>query len=537
MKKADRFLCLNQEELGNIRELFNAGLSLHRIVPRRVPFLSSRSHIMFALVKFCACLCFIHIVVGSTLTEPPQSAVVVAFEDVYDLSLLANTLSDEGIDATLIIPEQYQSDLYENLIAVELVLLTVEIDHSAYPENKAIKICEAFLKDEQIAKKISEIQPTFVVFPGLRHDGCLLPWSRVIQSIPVIWTRNRDEEVYVFEYTGAALPVQSTGFWTRLRTSLSRKSIFSVARDEYAVYALRIGGKYLPETGLNLDNLYTDVRLILWGSDVVLRSDFASLTPLIVEVGCHHCRAAYLLPEKLHELVVSFKLGIIPIFLDDGHETMIEEMARTLPQGRDGLAVVYKTKGWQSSNKPENLFIPVTADRQDLIGNARAKVVLSHCADTELLECGFHGTPVICFPRNAHESKNAARAVQLGFARSVEDIRAISGSELTNMVVQMHQIMNYRENARRVSVAIRDRINPAVDRLTHWLRYMARAKDRNLEFLTAISPARTPNEDLEFLLGSFVGCIVGICVTVGCMLAWYLFISKRAQLSKGRYAQ
>lgn len=118
-----------------------------------------------------------------------------------------------------------------------------------------------------------------------RHDGCLLPWSRVIQSIPVIWTRNRDEEVYVFEYTGAALPVQSAGFWTRLWTSLSRRSIFSVARDEYAVYALRIGGKYLPETGLNLDNLYTDVRLILWGSDFVLRSDFAPLTPLIVEVS------------------------------------------------------------------------------------------------------------------------------------------------------------------------------------------------------------------------------------------------------------
>lgn len=95
------------------------------------------------------------------------------------------------------------------------------------------------------------------------------------------------------------------------------------------------------------------------------------------QVGCHHCRAAYLLPEKLHELVLSFKLGIIPIFLDDGHETMIEEMARTLPQGRDGLAVVYKTKGWQSSNKPENLFIPVTADRQDLIGRADRNLIIS----------------------------------------------------------------------------------------------------------------------------------------------------------------
>lgn len=89
----------------------------------------------------------------------------------------------------------------------------------------------------------------------------------------------------MFESTGAALPVQNAGFWTRLWTSFSRRSIFSAARDEYAAYALRIAGKYLPDTGLNLDNLYADVRLILWGCDVVLRSDFAPLTQLIAEVS------------------------------------------------------------------------------------------------------------------------------------------------------------------------------------------------------------------------------------------------------------
>lgn len=100
----------------------------------------------------------------------------------------------------------------------------------------------------------------------------------------MVLTRNREEELYVFEYTGAALPVQSAGFWTRLWTSTTRRSTFSTVRDEYAVYALQIAKKYLPHTSLNIDNLYTDVRLILWGADVVLRSDFAPLTQLIVEV-------------------------------------------------------------------------------------------------------------------------------------------------------------------------------------------------------------------------------------------------------------
>ena len=494
---------------------------------------------MSFLVKLCACLWFCNFVGSSILTAPPQSAVLVAFEDVYDLSLLANTLSDQGIDATLIIPASSETELYETLIDVEVLTVNVQVEESAYLESKAAQACEALLKDEQIAKKMQEIQPTFTIFPALRHDGCLIPWAKTIASIPVVWTRNRDEEVYVFEYTGAALPVQNAGFWTRLWTSFSRRSIFSVARDEYAAYALRIAGKYLPDTDLNLDNLYADVRLILWGADVVLRSDFAPLTQMIVEIGCHHCRGPHPLQGDLHKPLIEHRQGTIVALLDENYETLIRELAEKLPQGREGQAVVWKNMKWQGSDAalPENLYVRSAIDRQDLIGYSRARAVLSHCGDTELLEAGFHGTPVICFPRNAYESKNAARAVQLGIARSTEEIRAVSSEEIANAVNQLHEIMSYRENARRVSMAIRDRINPAMDRVIYWLRYMARTKDGTLEFLTAMSSAKTYNEDLQFFLGLFVGSIVGVFTTIGCMLARYLVVSKRAQRLKGRYTR
>lgn len=110
-----------------------------------------------------------NIVQSSTLTTPPQSAVVVAFEDIYDLSLLANTLSDQGIDTTLIIPASNENEVYETLIDVEVLTVKVEIKESTYSEKKTIQICEALLKDDQIAKKIQEIQPTFIVFPALRY--------------------------------------------------------------------------------------------------------------------------------------------------------------------------------------------------------------------------------------------------------------------------------------------------------------------------------------------------------------------------------
>ncbi|XP_053971741.1 UDP-glucuronosyltransferase 2B19-like [Hylaeus volcanicus] len=493
---------------------------------------------MSVFVDLFAYLCLLRIVSSSSLTAPPQSAVVVAFEDVYDLSLLANTLSDQLIDATLIIPASKKEDLYETLIDVEVLTVDVQIEESAYPETKAVQACEALLKDGQIAKKIQEIRPTFVIFPALRHDGCLIPWTKSIESIPVIWTRNRDEEVYVFEYTGAALPVQNAGFWSRLRTIFTRRSIFSAGRDDYATYALRIVGKYLPDTDVNLDNLYGDVRLILWGADTVLRSDFAPLTQLIVEVGCHHCRGAQPLEGSVHELLLEFRQGTIVVLLDDNYEPLIRELVQKLPQNREGQAIIWKNAKFQSTDRVlQNYFVRTAIDRQDLIGYSRTRVVLSHCGDTELLEAGFHGRPVLCFPRNTHESKNSARATQLGFARSTEDLRAISGEEISNTVNQLHEMPEYRENARRVSLAIRDRINPAVDRLIYWLGYMAKTKDGNMELFSPMNPVRTPSEDLQFFLGLFVGGILGIFATVGCMVARYIFISRRTQRSKGRYTR
>ena len=104
---------------------------------------------------------------ASFLATPPQTALVVAFEDTYDMSLLANTLSDQGIDATLIIPST-ASDVYENLVDVEVLKITIYDEEFMKPEAKALKACEQLLTDKKILKKIQELQPTFTIFPAIR---------------------------------------------------------------------------------------------------------------------------------------------------------------------------------------------------------------------------------------------------------------------------------------------------------------------------------------------------------------------------------
>ncbi|EZA46922.1 hypothetical protein DMN91_004846 [Ooceraea biroi] len=494
---------------------------------------------MLLLILLHACFYLFRLASSSIMTAPPLSALIVAFDSVYDLSLLANTLSDEGVDATLIVPNYAAGDLYNNLIDVEVLQLDVNIDKSMHADTRALEMCDSFFRDEQVLSKIREFQPTFVIFPALRHDGCLLPFVRHIESIPVIWVGDPDEELYAFECTGVALPIHSGGFWSRLSTSFAGKSIFSNTKSNYLAPALRLATKYLPDINIDLDHLYSDVHLVLWGADTVLRSNFASLTQSLIEIGCHHCRGPHPLPGDLQKPLVEHRLGTIVALLNKNYGTLVSGLAKLLPQSREGQAVVWSVKRDNTDVAvPENLFIRSDIDRQDLIGYSRTRVVLSHCGDTEFLEAAFHGTPMICLPRDTHESLNAGRAVELGFARSTETTGDYtSAEEIANIVHEIHESAAYRESGRKVSLAIRDRLNPPSDRLLYWLRYIARTKTDKTKFHKAKSQVRTLTEDIQFFVGLLVGIIFGVVCTGSAVVARYLLTTNKTQRSKGRYTR
>lgn len=67
--------------------------------------------------------------------------------------------------------------------------------------------------------------------------------------------------------------------------------------------------------------------------------------------------------------MVEHRLGTIVALLDENYETLIQELAKKLPQGREGQAIVWRiNKGDTNVALPENLFIREDIDRQDLIG-------------------------------------------------------------------------------------------------------------------------------------------------------------------------
>ncbi|XP_066603452.1 2-hydroxyacylsphingosine 1-beta-galactosyltransferase-like [Prorops nasuta] len=502
------------------------------------------------LIKTCLCLSLIKLSTGSILTKPPQSALIVAFEDIYDFSLLANTLSDQGIDSTLLIPSKYSKEVYQNLVDVEVIELNCSIDKPLSLNWKALQACESLLQSNELFKRVDELKPTFTIFPALRHDACLLPWAKSFDSLPVIYIRNKDEELYVFHNTGLALPIHHGGFWSGLSAGLGWRSTCSSAKNDYVLPAQELVKKHTVFP-VQVDDLYRDVRLVLWGSDNIIRSDFAQLSQLLVQVGCHHCRGAQPLDGSLHKPVIEFRSGTVAVLLDQVYESLVREIAEGLSQGRQGQAVIWKSKikNEEGGELPENLFIREDIDRQDLIGYSRTRVVLSHCGDSELLEAAFHGTPVICLARDARESENGLRVEELRIGQRLEGGRSISSEEMVQWIKRIEENAEYREKARRVSVAIRDSQNPASDRLIYWLGRLARTKGEEVDLLAGrkASAAVTLREDTDFAKALVYGFALGLASTVACFLLRNVFLSfgrcvgdnsdssGRSRKLKGRY--
>ncbi|KAJ8678570.1 hypothetical protein QAD02_014357 [Eretmocerus hayati] len=482
------------------------------------------------LLVLCALLIQVVTIFASSLASPPQSAVIIAFENAYDLSLLANTISDLGIETTFVISSD-DSDYYEHLVAVEVIKINSSLKVSDTSDIRASKLCKTLISDASVKKHVQSIQPTFIIFPAVRHDACLLPWAASISSIPVIYTQGHNEELYVFIKTGMALPIHQSGFLLSIIESLNLKYFMYRLENDYISRTQQIISEKLPLSE-SLDNLYSGVQLVLWGADPILRMNSAILTQLVTEIGCHHCRGPQPLPADLQKELVEFRAGTIISLLDYDQNESIIDAAQNIPSGRQGLAILWKNKYAKIVDKPHNLFIHRTVDRQDLIGYPRTRMVLCHCTDSEFLESSYHGTPMVCFPRTRDEKRNAQRAVELGFARN-EKLELMSHN-LAEIIKEIHENTQYRESARIVSQAIRDRSNHAMDRIQYWLGYTARHNGEGNNLLVP-KKVSTYGETLQAVIGFLVGVVFTALLTVVFFVSQQMAEAQKKEMKKKQH--
>lgn len=113
----------------------------------------------------------------------------------------------------------------------------------------------------------------------------MLPWTRFIGSIPVIWALGIEQEHYAIDKTKLGIPISTESIYDRFWTNINYRTLISRSQSNYVKPAINLAKQYLKNyNGESIDQLYSNVELVFWGCDPILRKDFAALTHRFVEV-------------------------------------------------------------------------------------------------------------------------------------------------------------------------------------------------------------------------------------------------------------
>ncbi|XP_076047795.1 UDP-glucuronosyltransferase 2B33-like [Oratosquilla oratoria] len=260
-------------------------------------------------------------------------------------------------------------------------------------------------------------------------------------------------------------------------------------------------------------------------SGALINSDYAldyprALPPTYINIGGLQLRDLRPLPKDLEDFmnssgedgVVVFTMGSIfdPKVIPAEVLSAFMEAFRRLKQ-----KVLFKLNT-DVADTPPNVKIMKWIPQQDVLGHPKTKAFITHCGMHGVLEALYHGVPMVGMPIFIDQGDVMTKMLDKGVAVGIE--KGASEDEIYNAVTEVLSNSKYRENAKKVSLLLRDRTNTPMERATLLVEYIMRTRgadhlkvsSRNLDFIQFFSL-----DVIAFLLVLF------------CVVIYMLIITKR----------
>jgi len=174
-----------------------------------------------------------------------------------------------------------------------------------------------------------------------------------------------------------------------------------------------------------------NVSLILQSSNAIL--DYHTpLLPNVVEVGGMHCAQPKPLPKELKNFLgdsefIYFSLGSVAKPQDMPAEL---RSAVLNALGSVPFKVLLKWDTTDRAGIPANILPSKWLPQQDILGDSKCRLFISHGGFASILESLCHGVPIVTVPLGGDQNFNAANAVRLGAAE------LLSWDDLTSDTLQ-----------------------------------------------------------------------------------------------------
>ncbi|XP_064605658.1 UDP-glucuronosyltransferase 2C1-like [Liolophura sinensis] len=256
-------------------------------------------------------------------------------------------------------------------------------------------------------------------------------------------------------------------FWERLANAFTYLIFHLLSRY---VMPLEIINEFAPGiSSQDVLHMAASSRLYLYNYDTVLGYPVPTM-PNHVLVGGLATAPAKPLDKEFSKIYNQSKSDIVLVTFGSSFGLLPEKVENNLVQAlkRLKITVVWKyLKSGEDGNIKKVSWLP----QNDLLGNSKTKLFISHCGNNGLFEALYHGVPILCTPLFGDQFTNAMRVQHWKVGRYTNLIMSTE-DDLFAAITDIMTTPNYRENMRKASAIFHSRpMNPR-QRAAFWVEHV-----------------------------------------------------------------
>ncbi|CAH1801036.1 unnamed protein product, partial [Owenia fusiformis] len=165
-------------------------------------------------------------------------------------------------------------------------------------------------------------------------------------------------------------------------------------------------------------------------------------------------------------IIVSFGSYVKALMNPEKYEVLAEAFAR-LP-----YTVLWKHTEKPPANLGKNTHLIKWLPQNDLLGDSRTRLFVTHCGVSSTFETIYHGVPVVAIPLGLDQYKHATELTCRHNMGVVIDIHTLQANALEEAILSVLSNTEYVENARKASRLIRDNPVSPKETLLYWVNYV-----------------------------------------------------------------
>jgi glucuronosyltransferase len=156
---------------------------------------------------------------------------------------------------------------------------------------------------------------------------------------------------------------------------------------------------------------------------------------------------------------------------------------------------------------PKNVKLMSWLPQNDILGDNRTRLFITHCGSKSQYEALYHGVPMLGFPLFSEQAWNCERVRRKGFALSM-DILNFSVTELHDSIRELLDNPVYSRTVKKMSQIFRDQPMTGCEKAAFWIEHVMKYGGDHLRSLTLSMPL------YQFLMLDVLAVIVGVLLAL-----------------------